>query len=174
MVDVGTKKVISICGASNIYVGAKIPFASAGAKVQGMEVKQSTLDNMESFGICLSEKELGISDDHSGVMILDDSLNVGEDIKNIIPLEDTVFEVDNKSLTNRPDLWGHYGIARELSAIYKVPLKELEIIKPDKNIKKYNICSKCSKKNDNSHNIRLCNPIHAVLLHVMNQCISQI
>lgn len=81
LVDVGTKKVISICGASNIYVGAKIPFASAGAKVQGMEVKQSTLDNMESFGICLSEKEIGISDDHSGVMILDDSLNVGEDIK---------------------------------------------------------------------------------------------
>lgn len=127
LVDVGTKKVISICGASNIYVGAKIPFASAGAKVQGMEVKQSTLDNMESFGICLSEKELGISDDHSGVMILDGSLNVGEDIKNIIPLEDTVFEVDNKSLTNRPDLWGHYGIAREFAAITKRELKPLDV-----------------------------------------------
>ena len=49
-------------------------------------------------------------------MILDNNFKAGTDIKTIIPLEDTVFEIDNKSLTNRPDLWGHYGIARELSA----------------------------------------------------------
>lgn len=54
-------------------------------------------------------------------------------------MDDVVLEIDNKSLTNRPDLWGHYGIARELSAIYNVPLKELPSIEIDKNLPKYNV-----------------------------------
>ena len=127
LVNIGREKVISICGAKNIFVGAKVPFAPVGAKVQGMDVKQSVLNGLESFGICLSEKELGMSDDHSGVMILEDNLEVGKNIKDIIPLEDTIFEVDNKSLTNRPDLWGHYGIAREFAAITKRELKPLDV-----------------------------------------------
>ncbi|MBP1755168.1 MAG: hypothetical protein H6Q59_1566, partial [Firmicutes bacterium] len=52
---------------------------------------------------------------------------VGTDIKEIMQLEDTIFEVDNKSLTNRPDLWGHYGVAREISVLTKRPLKPLEV-----------------------------------------------
>ncbi len=76
--------------------------------------------------MCCSEKELGISDDHSGLMILEDSYPLGTDIKEIMQIEDTIFEVDNKSLTNRPDLWGHYGIAREISVLTKRPLKPLE------------------------------------------------
>lgn len=127
LVNIGREKVISICGAKNIFVGAKVPFAPVGAKVQGMDVKQSVLNGLESFGICLSEKELGMSDDHSGVMILEDNLEVGKNIKDIISLEDTIFEVDNKSLTNRPDLWGHYGIAREFAAITKRELKPLDV-----------------------------------------------
>ena len=127
-VNIGNEKVISICGAKNARVGIKIPFAPVGAKVCGIDVKQSCLAGHDSFGVCLSEKELGVSDDHSGLMILDDSLKVGEDIKNIIPLEDTIFEVDNKSLTNRPDLWGHYGIAREFAAITNRELKPLEMV----------------------------------------------
>ena len=54
-------------------------------------------------------------------------------------LNDTILEIDNKSLTNRPDLWGHYGIARELAAIYDLPLKELKEVKIDKNLPKYKI-----------------------------------
>ena len=50
--------------------------------------------------MCLSEKELGISDDHSGIIILDDDAPLGENIKNIIPVDDIIYEVDNKSLTN--------------------------------------------------------------------------
>ena len=47
----------------------------------------------------------------------------GQPIAEVFDMDDTVLEIDNKSLSNRPDLWGHYGIARELSAIYNVPLK---------------------------------------------------
>lgn len=133
-VNIGNEKVVSICGAKNAEVGIKIPFAPVGAKVGGIDIKPSKLAGYDSFGVCLSEKELGISDDHSGLMVLDDSLQVGEDIKNIIPLEDTIFEVDNKSLTNRPDLWGHYGIAREFAAITNRELKPLEMV----NLEDYN------------------------------------
>lgn len=127
IVDIGSEQIQSICGASNIQVGDKIPFAKAGATVCGVAIASSTLDGEESHGVCLSEKELGISLDHNGVMVLDEKATIGMDIKELIPLEDTVFEVDNKSITNRPDLWGHYGIAREISAITKRPLKPLPV-----------------------------------------------
>lgn len=134
IVDTGKEKIQSICGAKNIYVGALIPFAKAGAKVQGEEIKSGKIDDLDSNGICLSEKELGISQNHEGVMILDSSIKVGIDIKEVMPIEDIVFEVDNKSITNRPDLWGHYGIAREIAAITKRELKEL----PVENLEVYN------------------------------------
>lgn len=73
--------------------------------------------------MCCSEKELGISDENSGIMELDPSYKNGTDIKELFPIDDIVFEVDNKSLTNRPDLWGHYGIAREFAALTGRELK---------------------------------------------------
>lgn len=127
MVDTGKEKLQVICGAPNVKVGAKVVFAQVGSTVCGQKIGQATLAGQLSNGMCLSEKELGISDDHSGIIILDDDAKLGEDIKNIIPLEDIVYEVDNKSLTNRPDLWGHYGIAREIAAITKRELKPLEV-----------------------------------------------
>ncbi len=132
IVDIKDEKVQSICGAKNIKIGDKIPFAKCGSKVKGIQIQKSILNGIESNGVCLSEKELGIGLDHSGVMILDNNLEIGKDIKEIIPLEDIVFEVDNKSLTNRPDLWGHYGIAREIAAITKRELKPLEVENLDK------------------------------------------
>jgi hypothetical protein len=78
----------------------------------------------------LCAAELGISADNSGIMDLPEDLTVGTDIKDIYPIDDIIFEVDNKSLTNRPDLWGHYGIAREFAALagrqlLPVPKKDL-------------------------------------------------
>ena len=134
VVDIGDKKVNCICGAPNVKEGIKVAFAKEGSLVNGLSITKTTIAGHESSGMCLSEKELGISDDNSGIMILDDKYNIGEDIKNIIPIDDIIYEIDNKSLTNRPDLWGHYGIAREIAAITNRELKPLEV----ENLDKYN------------------------------------
>ncbi|MCR5332077.1 MAG: phenylalanine--tRNA ligase subunit beta [Lachnospiraceae bacterium] len=127
-VDNGTEVVDVVCGAPNVFEGALVAFAKAGGSVCGNPINEAQIAGYTSCGMCCSEKELGISEDHSGIMILNDlDVAVGTDIKSFIPLEDTVFEVDNKSLTNRPDLWGHYGIAREISCLTKRPLKELDV-----------------------------------------------
>lgn len=140
MVDTGKEKLQVICGAPNVKEGAKVVYAQVGSVVQGQKIGQATLAGQISNGMCLSEKELGISDDHSGIIILDDDAKLGEDIKNIIPIDDVVYEVDNKSLTNRPDLWGHYGIAREIAVITKRELKPLDI----ENLALYNDLEKLS------------------------------
>ena len=127
MVDTGKEKLQVICGAPNVREGAKVAFAQVGSTVGGQKIGQATFAGETSNGMCLSEKELGISDDHSGIIILEDDAKLGEDIKNIIPVDDIIYEVDNKSLTNRPDLWGHYGIAREIAAITGRKLKPLDV-----------------------------------------------
>ncbi|MCR5768814.1 MAG: phenylalanine--tRNA ligase subunit beta [Lachnospiraceae bacterium] len=127
-VDNGTEIVDVVCGAPNVFEGALVAFAKAGGSVCGTPINEAEIAGYKSFGMCCSEKELGISEDHSGIMILNDlGVEVGTDIKSFIPLDDTIFEVDNKSLTNRPDLWGHYGIAREISCLVKRPLKPLDV-----------------------------------------------
>ena len=126
-VDAGSKICNIVCGAPNVAVGQKVALALAGGRVCGGEIKIATVAGYESEGMCCSEKELGISDDHSGIMELDPSLENGTNIKDIFPIDDIIFEVDNKSLTNRPDLWGHYGIARELAALAGRELKPLEM-----------------------------------------------
>lgn len=127
-VDIGSEIVDCVCGAPNVFVGAVVPFATLGGQVGDLEIKEAKIAGEISHGMCCSEKELGISDDHSGLMILDDIYPLGTDIKTFMQLEDTIFEVDNKSLTNRPDLWGHYGIAREISVLTKRPLKPLDVV----------------------------------------------
>lgn len=127
-VDIGTAVVDCVCGAPNVFVGAVVPFAKLGGQVGDLEVKEATIAGEISHGMCCSEKELGISEDHSGLMILEDIYPLGTDVKTFMQLEDTVFEVDNKSLTNRPDLWGHYGIAREIAVLTKRSLKPLEVV----------------------------------------------
>ncbi len=124
-VDIGGEIVDCVCGAPNVFVGAVVPFAKLGGQVGELEIKEAQIAGVVSHGMCCSEKELGISEDHSGLMILEDCYPLGTNIKEIMQLEDTIFEVDNKSLTNRPDLWGHYGIAREIAALNKRPLKPL-------------------------------------------------
>lgn len=126
-VDVGTKVCDIVCGAPNVRVGMKVALALAGGRVCGGEIKTAKVAGYVSEGMCCSEKELGLSDDNSGIMELDAALKNGTDIKSIYPVDDIIFEVDNKSLTNRPDLWGHYGIAREFAAITGRELKPLKL-----------------------------------------------
>ena len=126
-VDCGEAELVDVvCGAPNVRVGMKTCFAKVGAHVAGMDITPRSLNGEMSYGMCCSEKEIGISDDGYGIMDVDPSIPCGTDIKTLWPIEDIVFEVDNKSLTNRPDLWGHYGIAREFSTLTGRPLKPLD------------------------------------------------
>lgn len=125
-VDAGNKVYDVVCGAPNVREGLKIPFVKEGGFAGGMEIKAAKIAGYESFGMCCSEAELGISDSHNGLMELPDDAEIGKDITEIYEIKDIVFEVDNKSLTNRPDLWGHYGIAREIAALTGRPLKPLD------------------------------------------------
>lgn len=126
-VDAGDEVFDVVCGAPNARVGIKTAFCKARGMVSGMKLKPCKLRGIMSYGMCCSAKELGISDDNAGIMELDLSLKNGTDLKEIMPIEDVIFEVDNKSLTNRPDLWGHYGIAREFAALTNQKLKELPV-----------------------------------------------
>ena len=126
-VDIGEEALVDVvCGAPNVRLGMKTAFAKVGAQLGEITIAPRPLAGFMSCGMCCSEKELGISDDNSGIMDLDANLPNGKDIKEVFAIDDIIFEVDNKSLTNRPDLWGHYGIAREFATLAGRALKPLE------------------------------------------------
>ena len=129
-VDTGSGIVDCVCGAPNVEVGQRVAFAPVGSHVVGMEITEATVAGFVSQGMCCGEDELGISDDHTGLMVIDSDAPLGTDIKSIYAIDDIIFEVDNKSLTNRPDLWGHYGIAREFAVIANKPLLPLSLTEP--------------------------------------------
>lgn len=125
-VDAGEAELTDVvCGAPNVRVGMKTAFAKVGAKIGEIEIAPRKLAGYLSNGMCCSEKEIGISDDNSGIMEITDDIPNGTDLKSVYAIDDIIFEVDNKSLTNRPDLWGHYGIAREFAALSGRPLKNI-------------------------------------------------
>ena len=123
----GKQEIDVVCGAPNVKVGMIIPFAKLGSRVGEITIGQATLGGCVSNGMCCSGKELGITDDNSGLLELPEGTPLGKDLKELYGVEDVVFEVDNKSLTNRPDMWGHYGIAREIAAITGRKLKPVEV-----------------------------------------------
>ena len=126
-VNTGTEHLQIVCGAPNVRQNMVVCLAPIGSKIQGHKMGKAKLAGVESFGMCCSEEELGIGSDNSGIMDITFPVELGADIKTVFPIDDIVFEVDNKSLTNRPDLWGHYGIAREFSAMFNRELKPLEV-----------------------------------------------
>ncbi len=126
--DVGFSEITVVSSATNLYEGMYVPCALEGGSLKGLEkVTKVELGGVLSEGVLASEKELGISDSHLGVMDLSKEYKVGENIKEYIPIDDIIIEIDNKSLTNRPDMWGHYGIAREVAAITGKELMPLDI-----------------------------------------------
>ena len=127
-VDIGEAELVDVvCGAPNVRVGLKTAFAKLGAQIGDITIAPRKLAGYTSNGMCCSEKEIGISDSGDGIMEITDDVKVGTDLKDIYQIDDIIFEVDNKSLTNRPDLWGHYGIAREFAAIAGRELKPLDV-----------------------------------------------
>ncbi len=128
-VDAGDGKLTDVvCGAPNVKVGMKTAFAKVGAKIGEIEITPRPVAGVTSYGMCCSEKEIGISDDHEGIMEILDDAPCGTDLKELYAMDDIIFEVDNKSLTNRPDLWGHYGIAREFAALAGRELRPLDCV----------------------------------------------
>ncbi len=122
-VDKGDEVVDIVCGAPNVREGMRVALATNGGAVSGHPIAPATIAGYTSYGMCCSEAELGISDDNSGIWEIDDDIELGTDIKTVYDIDDIIFEVDNKSLTNRPDLWSHYGMAREFATIAKRELK---------------------------------------------------
>ncbi len=127
-VDAGDGQLTDVvCGAPNVRVGMKTAFAKIGAQIGDIEITPRALAGYTSYGMCCSEAEIGMSDDNSGIMDITEDVALGTDIKDVYQIDDVIFEVDNKSLTNRPDLWGHYGIAREVATLVGRELKPLDI-----------------------------------------------
>ncbi len=125
-VDAGTGELLQIvCGAPNVAKGQTVPVILPGRRLpDGTKIKKGKLRGQVSHGMICSERELGLSDEHKGILVLDTDLAPGSPLTEAIPVRDVLIEIDNKSINHRPDLWGHYGFARELSAIYGRPLAD--------------------------------------------------
>jgi phenylalanyl-tRNA synthetase beta chain len=122
-VDAGTGTPLQIvCGAKNYKVGDKVPLATVGTSLPGgMNIKQAALRGVDSFGMLCSAKELGFSQDHEGLLILDPALKPGTPIATALGKDDVTFELN--VTPNRPDALSHLGVAREVAALTGKPLK---------------------------------------------------
>ena len=149
-VDVGQSEPASIvCGGSNIYVGMRCAVALPGAKVrwhgegEPVLIKPTKLRGVKSDGMICAAAELELDelfpsgDDHGVMDLADFEGQPGDPLGQVLGLSDIILEIDNKSLTNRPDLWGHYGIARELAAIYGQALKPLPAFEKPQGLPEY-------------------------------------
>ena len=131
-VDKGDEVLDIVCGAPNVREGMKVALATVGGHIGEITIAPRKVGGYMSYGMCCSESELGISDDNSGLWEITDDIALGTDIKTVYDIDDIIFEVDNKSLTNRPDLWSHYGIAREFATITGRELKCPELLDASK------------------------------------------
>ena len=120
---------VTVCGAPNVRQGLKVAVARPGAVVAGGKtIESAEVGGVISQGMLCSAAELGFGDAHEGLMELPADLPLGAPLSEHVGQQDTVIEIDNKSLTHRPDLWGHYGFAREIAAVLKRPLKPLDSV----------------------------------------------
>jgi phenylalanyl-tRNA synthetase beta chain len=142
-VDIGGEVKDIVCGGSNLAPGMKVAVAAPGAMVRWhgegdlVEIKNAKLRGVESYGMICAAVEIGLADlfpakdDHEIVDLSAFDAAAGTPVAEALELDDIILEIDNKSMTNRPDLWGHYGIARELAALYDLPLMPLEGYTPE-------------------------------------------
>src|SRR5439155_8847144 len=121
-VDVGESEPRQIvCGAWNFGAGATVPVALPGAVLpDGRRLEQAKLRGSVSDGMILSERELGLGQEHSGILVLPDEHEPGTPLADVLPLGDDVLEIELTG--NRPDLMAVYGIAREVAALFKLEL----------------------------------------------------
>ncbi len=127
-----------VCGGSNLEAGMLVVVACPGSYVrwhgegEPVEIKNTKLRGVPSFGMICASVEVGLADlfpagdDHEIMDLTSFGFEAGTPLAKALELDDIILEIDNKSMTNRPDLWGHYGIAREISALYNLPLVKIE------------------------------------------------
>jgi len=128
-----------ICGAPNVEAGQKVVFAPVGTTIprDNLKLKKAKIRGIESFGMICSEAELELSDDHTGIMVLDKNLQAGEPIVSALKLNDVIMEI---AITpNRSDALSHIGIARDLGAIFnsEIKLPELNLKESAQKIKSH-------------------------------------
>ncbi len=117
-----------VCGAPNVEPGQKVVYAPVGVRLpNGVKLKKAKIRGEPSYGMICAEDELGLGPEHDGILVLDQELAAGTPIADIPGMADVVFDIDNKSVTHRPDLWGHFGFARELAVIFGRELKPLAL-----------------------------------------------
>ena len=142
-VDIGVGELKNIvCGGSNLAAGMKVVVACPGAFVrwhgegEPVEIKNAKLRGVESFGMICASSEIGMaelfpaSEEAEIVDLSSFGAAAGTPLATALGIDDIILEIDNKSMTNRPDLWGHYGIAREIAALYDLPLYSFELFTP--------------------------------------------
>ncbi len=144
-VKTGKEEYQIVCGGANIYQGLKGVLALPGAQVkwhgQGEYVKleKTKIRGIESNGMLCAAEEVDLPEIYSvngGVVDLGAKVKIGQSIAEVFGLDDVIFEIDNKSITHRSDLWGHYGLAREIAAIFDTKLGQLktDILKEGKEV----------------------------------------
>ncbi|HVQ26636.1 MAG TPA: phenylalanine--tRNA ligase subunit beta, partial [Planctomycetota bacterium] len=124
----GERPAAVVCGAPNVAAGQKVLFAPVGTSLpNGVKLKAAKIRGEVSEGMICAEDELGLGPEHDGILVLGPAHEPGTPATRLPDLADVVLEIDNKSVTHRPDLWGHYGFARELAAIFGRKLRPLEL-----------------------------------------------
>ena len=109
-----------VCGATNVAAGDVVPYAAPGAAIPGLLLERRRIRGEESAGMLCSARELGLGDDHEGILHLDGNAAPGADVRAVLGLDDVVFDI---SVTpNRPDAMCVVGVARELAAHLHLPL----------------------------------------------------
>ena len=122
MVDAGHGPVQVVCGAPNVRAGMKAPLATVGARLaDGAEIAQAKLRGVDSHGMLCSARELGLSEDHSGLLELAADARPGADIRQLLELDERLFDI--KLTPNRADCLSVLGVAREVAALTRAPLK---------------------------------------------------
>jgi phenylalanyl-tRNA synthetase beta chain len=130
-VDVGEEEPRQIvCGAWNFAAGATVAVALPGAVLPGgQRLEEVTLRGESSSGMILSERELELGTDHTGILVLEDGPEPGTPLGDVFPLAEDVLEVE--TTPNRPDLLSVYGLAREVAAIFGAELEPMPGVDPE-------------------------------------------
>jgi len=138
-VNIGEQEVSIVCGGDNLTKGMLVAVATVGSKVrwhgQGELVilEKVKIRGIKSSGMIAAASEIGLDDlfpaksDKEILDLSDFRLKVGQSLSTALKLNDFIIDIDNKSINHRPDLWGQYGLAREIAAIYRTKLKDYQV-----------------------------------------------